>query len=320
MPWNPMRVEQRIGRIDRIGQRFEEIWIRNYFYSDTVEAVVYQRLGDRIGWFEEVVGELQPILHRVAGTIERAAMMNPAERGRRLDEMIGSLRAEIEHKSVEGLDLDAFVDEQLRLAEAGPPPVTLQDIERAVVESQSLGKRFMPHPEIPGAHLLSWRGEAFSVTFSPQIFDRYPNTVQLLSYGNPLLDELLASAGDPPASDEPEGLGLFRSRSSPRVSLFLRADDGGVRAVQSLADLLAVLSAPPDAWDAGRFDQARALFERTREEATRRPVLRQNRVRLARVCEAVARARIVARPSAPSAPPRREAESQWGTARSRTEE
>ncbi len=31
MPWNPMRVEQRIGRIDRIGQRYDRIWIRKLF-------------------------------------------------------------------------------------------------------------------------------------------------------------------------------------------------------------------------------------------------------------------------------------------------
>ena len=48
MPWNPMRVEQRIGRIDRIGQRHPTVWIRNYFYADTVEATIYQRLADRI--------------------------------------------------------------------------------------------------------------------------------------------------------------------------------------------------------------------------------------------------------------------------------
>ncbi len=35
MPWNPMRVEQRIGRIDRIGQEYDRVWIRNYFYDGT---------------------------------------------------------------------------------------------------------------------------------------------------------------------------------------------------------------------------------------------------------------------------------------------
>lgn len=44
MPWNPMRVEQRIGRIDRLGQKHATIRIFNLHYSDTVEADIYQAL------------------------------------------------------------------------------------------------------------------------------------------------------------------------------------------------------------------------------------------------------------------------------------
>jgi len=76
MPWNPMRVEQRIGRIDRIGQTHQRVSILNYFYEGTVEADIYHRLDDRIGSFEHVVGQLQPILGRVARVIEQAAMAN----------------------------------------------------------------------------------------------------------------------------------------------------------------------------------------------------------------------------------------------------
>jgi SNF2 family DNA or RNA helicase len=61
MPWNPMRVEQRIGRIDRLGQKHADIRIVNLHYADTVEADVYRALRARIGLFETVVGRLQPI-------------------------------------------------------------------------------------------------------------------------------------------------------------------------------------------------------------------------------------------------------------------
>src|SRR6185369_3858452 len=44
LPWNPMRVEQRIGRIDRLGQKAEKIIIWNLFYEDTIDARIYQRL------------------------------------------------------------------------------------------------------------------------------------------------------------------------------------------------------------------------------------------------------------------------------------
>ncbi len=69
MPWNPMRVEQRIGRIDRLGQQFEKIHIVNLHYADTVEAEVYKSLTERIGMFENYVGKLQPILSRASERI-----------------------------------------------------------------------------------------------------------------------------------------------------------------------------------------------------------------------------------------------------------
>ena len=78
MPWNPMRVEQRIGRIDRLGQRHPTIRIVNLHYEGTVETDVYRVLRDRIGLFESVVGPLQPILSRMPRTIRDAVLARGA--------------------------------------------------------------------------------------------------------------------------------------------------------------------------------------------------------------------------------------------------
>lgn len=67
LPWNPMRVEQRIGRIDRYGQTSEKITVVSFFLNGTIEERILQRLYDRIGIFEESIGGLEPIL----GNIER---------------------------------------------------------------------------------------------------------------------------------------------------------------------------------------------------------------------------------------------------------
>ena len=69
LPWNPSRVEQRIGRIDRIGQRYPTILIRNLFLRNSVDARVYSVLRTRCGLFENFVGAMQPVLARAGRMI-----------------------------------------------------------------------------------------------------------------------------------------------------------------------------------------------------------------------------------------------------------
>lgn len=62
LPWNPMKVEQRIGRIDRLGQKAEKILIWNLFYENTIDSRIYKRLLSRLGIFSFALGGLEPIL------------------------------------------------------------------------------------------------------------------------------------------------------------------------------------------------------------------------------------------------------------------
>jgi superfamily II DNA/RNA helicase len=62
MPWNPMRVEQRIGRIDRIGQQADKLLIFNLCIEGTIEDRIYSRLYEKLNIFENSIGELEPIL------------------------------------------------------------------------------------------------------------------------------------------------------------------------------------------------------------------------------------------------------------------
>ena len=73
LPWNPMRIEQRIGRIDRYGQQSESVAIVNLVTPGTVDADIYERCLMRIGVFhhavggnEEILGEITREIHNIA--------------------------------------------------------------------------------------------------------------------------------------------------------------------------------------------------------------------------------------------------------------
>ncbi|MBA4600870.1 DEAD/DEAH box helicase [Thermoactinomyces sp. AMNI-1] len=64
MPWNPMRVEQRIGRIHRLGQT-RDVHIYNFATVDTIEEHIIWLLHEKINLFESIIGELEMILEKM---------------------------------------------------------------------------------------------------------------------------------------------------------------------------------------------------------------------------------------------------------------
>lgn len=88
--WNPMRVEQRIGRIDRYGQKSETAAIYNFITPGTVDAEIYERCLLRIGVFrqalggsEEILGKLTRQIHAIAENLE----LTDEERAARLQQL-----------------------------------------------------------------------------------------------------------------------------------------------------------------------------------------------------------------------------------------
>lgn len=128
LPWNPMRIEQRIGRIDRYGQQSEAVGIFNFITPGTIDAEIFERCLSRIGVFEhaiggneEILGEITKELHGIAETFA----LSEKERERRLlqlsDNKIRQMQEEqrLEERQGElfGLNLAAASWEQ-RLAQS----------------------------------------------------------------------------------------------------------------------------------------------------------------------------------------------------------
>jgi SNF2 family DNA or RNA helicase len=66
LPWNPMRIEQRIGRLHRLGQE-HDVTIFNLSCNETIESHIIELLARKIRMFELVIGELDLILGNVEG-------------------------------------------------------------------------------------------------------------------------------------------------------------------------------------------------------------------------------------------------------------
>lgn len=193
LPWNPMRVEQRIGRIDRIGQAYSTVNIHNFYYDGTVEAKVYRKLRDRIDAFQSVVGNLQPILAQVPTFIEQAVMSaDPEEEGVLLAEFeqvldTPPLRPGLEEMSA--MDVQADLKEiQKPLV---PSPVTSEQIEALFTNSQILLAQNIFF-ESKGDRIweTTYKDKTYLVTFYPEVFDEKPS-LRLMSLGEPLFQKLL---------------------------------------------------------------------------------------------------------------------------------
>jgi SNF2 family DNA or RNA helicase len=74
LPWNPMRIEQRIGRIHRIGQE-REVMIYNLCAEGSIEEKILDILDRKINMFEMVIGEIDMVLGRITGEQEFSDMI-----------------------------------------------------------------------------------------------------------------------------------------------------------------------------------------------------------------------------------------------------
>jgi SNF2 family DNA or RNA helicase len=122
LPWNPMKIEQRIGRLSRIGQT-HDVYVFNLVARATVEAAVLHLLEAKLSMFELVIGEIDMIL----GNLEEE---------REFQDVIADLWAE-------SADVDDF---SRRMEELGDRLVTARDayLQQRAVDERIFADRFTP--------------------------------------------------------------------------------------------------------------------------------------------------------------------------------
>lgn len=128
IPWNPMRIEQRIGRIDRRGQQSESVAIINILTHGTIEAEIYERCLLRIGVFHRALGGSEKILGDLTTELRRIAddlTLSEADREERLRQLADNKVARIQ-------ELERLEDQQGALL-----GLTTESFESRVAEASS---------------------------------------------------------------------------------------------------------------------------------------------------------------------------------------
>jgi len=250
LPWNPMRVEQRIGRVDRIGQMSEAVRIWNLIYDDTIDSKIYERLFKRLKLFEWALGALEGSLGEKAKELEvkllrskltseeeerlieqtAQALENKQKEEEELegraaelvaygDYIIGQVDACRElSRQISGTDLRNYVTEYLRLTypgastrQAGSDPC---EIEIGLCpDSRYWLDNWMRKSGLSGqTALVSHRTSAIACRFENSVFKRGDRKTEIIGARHPLV-RAIAEATDGAAV-----------RTRPAVAVRLRSD------------------------------------------------------------------------------------------------
>jgi len=134
LPWNPMRVEQRIGRIDRVGQKAERLSIVNFKVTDTVEERLYERLHEKLLKFTNSLGDLESIIGQEVQSLTVDLLskeLTPEQETLRMDRTAVAIETQL-------LQLQ-------QLEESGDALLALSDyLQRRIDEVRDRGRYMLP--------------------------------------------------------------------------------------------------------------------------------------------------------------------------------
>ncbi|MDI6773006.1 MAG: helicase-related protein [bacterium] len=180
LPWNPSKVEQRIGRIDRIGQTLPVVRVVNLFLRDSVDDQVYRALRRRCGLFEHFVGAMQRVLSRA-----RRMLLGHEP----LD--LGAIDATAREVEADALAEGTYLESPAHLFPEDPAPVTREDLLRAIGSLK--GEVGFRATRVRGRNTHTITGPGFRkviVSHDPVTLDREPSVAPLSPF-DPRLREIV---------------------------------------------------------------------------------------------------------------------------------
>jgi superfamily II DNA or RNA helicase len=208
LPWNPMKVEQRVGRIDRIGQKHERISVLNLCYVGSVEEKVYGRLLRRFAQTGHIVGSQQ--ISMLPVTEEDFLKLAEGELTETQLETMARHRIAIQRQRTASMeippgDLYKIYVRMGQRREILRPPVSLQAIWQSLGESRYLRDVGCTLEEDPERPVLAVRGmegipDKTLFTVDRALYEKglpdAEGNLHFATYGNPFFERLLDIFGE----------------------------------------------------------------------------------------------------------------------------
>lgn len=258
--WNPMKVEQRIGRIDRIGQKYSDIEVLNMCYLGSTEEIVYGRLLERLKAANLVVGTQQ-------------ISMLPVEPEEFRDLQNGTLsEAELEQKSKQRLKkqqaataaMEISADDQYEMykrlsakAKSQSYPATVQDLWDAFANSPYLASK---GASVSGNHIWHLPGsEEFCEILTTASRNDASANVPYLTWGNNGVEAILTAVSRKIPQNGPIQRISVQNGGIELVA-YLVATSNGPTLIQSIQDLEGLHVSPNGSLKAEEIQTARNML------------------------------------------------------------
>jgi ATP-dependent helicase HepA len=293
LPWNPMKIEQRIGRIDRVGQR-NPVKVFNFSILGTIEERVLDVLSRRIRVFEETIGGLDPVLGDVETDLTKVFLLAEKEARKELARLDRELEARVrEAKDAEKRLADLIMDtKSYRQDEVAELLQRKGGLDTRVMQSfvlaalTELGVEIVDDPDLPGVFRLRFQGRFVDdfpqlvregkirrVTFEPSVALDY-ETIEFLAFGHELVDALVERV----RSAQYRGRAchrIIRTDSHPPVCgwffTYILEFEGVVPAKEMLPVFVDVRGAPDDEVASWLIDRSGRLKREDRDWAALPP-------------------------------------------------
>lgn len=194
MPYNPMKVEQRIGRLDRFGQMSDKVIIANMYLKGTVDEKIYHLLYDRIQLIEDSVGFMEPIIGQQLADLQKGIFENSLteeqieKRTREIENALA--QSKIEHMKFENGRSELLGEDKISDTIAN---MTTTDFVKPV-DSMRLTKIFLEGQE--GCSFTELEEDFCEITLSPSVavdveeYSKLPGSANALEELHPLLKRM----------------------------------------------------------------------------------------------------------------------------------